>query len=60
MSQDVDWQVVRLAAQGLGNDEIAARVNRPREVIAEWRRRFYEQRLAGLEEHRPISPPRAA
>jgi hypothetical protein len=55
-----DRQVVRLAAQGLGNDEIAARVNRPREAIAEWRRRFYEQCLAGLDEPRPISPPRAA
>ncbi len=55
-----DWQVVRLAAEGLGNDEIAARVNRPHEAIAEWRRRFYAQCLAGLEEQRPISPPRAA
>jgi transposase len=60
MSQDVDWQVARLAAEGLGNDEIAARVNRPREVIAEWRRRFYEQCLAGLDEQRPTSPPRSA
>jgi alkyl sulfatase BDS1-like metallo-beta-lactamase superfamily hydrolase len=60
MSQDVHWQVVRLAAQGLGNAEIAARVNRPQEVISEWRRRFYAQCLAGLDEQRPISPPRAA
>jgi hypothetical protein len=60
MAQDVDWEVVRLAAHGLGDDEIAARVNRPREVIAELRRRFYEQCLAGLDEQRPISPIRPA
>jgi transposase len=60
MSQDVDWEVARLAAQGLGNDEIAAQVNRPREVIAAWRTRFYEQCLAGLDEQRRISPPSSA
>jgi hypothetical protein len=59
MSQDLG-DVVRLAAQGLGNAEIAARVNCPQEVISEWRRRFYAQCLAGLDEQRPISPPRAA
>jgi transposase len=43
-------QMVLLAAQGLGNDEIAARLNTRREVVSMWRKRFYEQRVAGLEE----------
>ena len=48
------WQVVRaqmvlLAAEGLRNDQIAARLNCRREVVSQWRRRFYEQRLEGLE-----------
>ena len=64
------WQVTRaqmvlLAAEGLRNDEIAARLNCRREVVSQWRKRFYEQRLAGLEDRprrgRPptFSPSRA-
>ena len=49
------WQVTRaqmvlLAAGGLPNDEIAARLNCRREVISQWRKRCFEQRLAGLED----------
>jgi hypothetical protein len=46
--QAVRPQVVLLAAQGMQNDEIAARVNCRCEVIDEWREGFYAQRLAGL------------
>ena len=49
------WQVVRaqmvlLAADGLRNDQIAARLHCRREVVSQWRKRFFEQRLAGLED----------
>src|SRR3954468_23501674 len=49
------WQVVRaqmvlLAADGLRNDQIAARLTCRREVVSLWRKRFFEQRLAGLED----------
>ncbi len=49
------WQVVRaqmvlLAAQGLRNDEIAQRLNCRREVVSQWRKRFFEQGLQGLED----------
>ncbi|MCA1701543.1 MAG: helix-turn-helix domain-containing protein [Actinobacteria bacterium] len=43
-------QMVLLAADGLRNDEIAARLNCRREVVSQWRKRFFEQRLAGLED----------
>jgi transposase len=43
-------QIVLLAAQGLRNDEIAARLNTRREVVWKWRKRFFEQGLPGLEE----------
>ena len=43
-------QMVLLAAQGLGNDEIAARLNTRREVVSMWRKRFFEERIPGLEE----------
>ena len=50
-------KMVLLAAQGLANDEIAARLGSRREVISLWRKRFFEERLAGLEERpRPGRP----
>jgi transposase len=55
-------KIVLLAAQGHGNDEIAARLDSRREIVSKWRKRFFEERLAGLEERprhgRPaIFPP---
>jgi hypothetical protein len=49
------WQVIRaqmvlMAADGMRNDEIAARLNCGRDVVSQWRKRFFEQRLAGLED----------
>jgi DNA-directed RNA polymerase specialized sigma24 family protein len=41
-------RIVLYAAQGLGNDEIAIRLDTPRQVVSKWRKRFYEQRLTGL------------
>jgi transposase-like protein len=43
-------QIVLLAADGLDNDVIAARLNTRREVVSKWRKRFFEEGLAGLEE----------
>jgi hypothetical protein len=43
-------QIVLLAAQGLRNDEIAGRLNTRRDVVSMWRKRFFEERMAGLEE----------
>ncbi len=56
-------KMILLAAQGLGNDEIAAKLDTRREIVSMWRKRFFEQRLEGLEERprpgRPRSfPPR--
>src|SRR5881628_1912509 len=62
------FQVVRArmilhAAEGLTNDQIAERLDTRREVVSLWRKRFFEERLAGLEERarpgRPrVFPPR--
>jgi transposase len=43
-------QIVLLAAGGRDNDVIAARLNTRREVVSKWRKRFFEEGLAGLEE----------
>ena len=51
-------KMILLAAQGLSNDEIANRLDTPRKVVSMWRKRFFEERLSGLEErHRPGRPP---
>jgi hypothetical protein len=52
-------KMILLAAQGLGNDQIAARLNTRREVVSMWRKRFWEQRLEGLEENPRPGRPRA-
>jgi hypothetical protein len=56
-------RMVLLAAQGLSNDQIASRLDTRREVVSMWRKRFFEERLAGLDERsrpgRPrVFPPR--
>ena len=56
-------KMVLMAAAGIGNDEIAARLDTRREVVIEWRKRFFRERLAGLDERtrpgRPrVFPPR--
>ena len=56
-------KIVLLAAQGLPNDVIAARLDTPRQIVSKWRKRFALARLPGLEEQlrggRPasFSPP---
>lgn len=51
-------KIVLLAAAGLPNGEIAARVDSSREVVGKWRKRFFEERLAGLEERQRSGRPR--
>jgi len=43
-------RIILYAAQGLSNDRIAARVDTPRQIVSKWRKRFFRERLAGLEE----------
>ena len=43
-------KIVLLASQGLGNDQIAAQLGMPRQIASKWRRRFWSERLAGLED----------
>lgn len=50
-------KMVLHAAEGLSNDEIARCLDTRREVVSQWRKRFFEKRLAGLEElSRPGRP----
>jgi hypothetical protein len=51
-------KMILLAADGWSNDEIAAALSVGRDVVSLWRKRFFHERLAGLEERpRPGRPP---
>ena len=43
-------RIILYAADGLDNGEIAARLDTPRQIVSKWRKRFFEERLPGLEE----------
>jgi transposase len=43
-------KIVLMAAEGLDNDEIAARLDTRREIVSKWRKRFFELGLPGLDE----------
>jgi len=51
-------KIVLMAAAGLSNDQIGARLSVPRQIVSKWRKRFFDQRTAGLEdEARSGRPP---
>ena len=57
-------RIVLLAAGGQENTEIARRLDTPVQIVSKWRKRFFEERVAGLAERarsgrRPAFPPSA-
>ena len=50
-------KIILYAAQGLDNDTIAARLDTPRQIVSKWRKRFFEERFAGLEERPRVGRP---
>lgn len=57
-------KMILLAHRGLSNDQIAEHLSTRREIVSMWRKRFFEQRLRGLDDRprpgRPrVFPPRA-
>ena len=51
-------KIVLMAAEGIANDEIGARLSVPRQIVSKWRKRFFEQRAPGLQdEERSGRPP---
>ena len=51
-------KMILMAADGLDNDQIAARLDTRREVVSQWRKRFFTDRLAGLDERARPGRPR--
>jgi len=52
-------RIVLAAAEGLGNDQAAARIGIDRGTVGKWRRRFLERRLDGLSDDPRPGAPRA-
>ena len=50
-------KIVLYAAAGLDNHEIAARLDTPRQIVSKWRKRFFREGLAGLEEQSRTGRP---
>ena len=55
-------KVILLAHEGLQNKEIGSRLELPRQIVCKWRKRFFEERLGGLEDlprpgRKPVFPP---
>jgi DNA-binding NarL/FixJ family response regulator len=51
-------KMILMAAEGLSNDEIARQLDTRRDVVSMWRKRFFIERLAGLEERARPGRPR--
>ena len=51
-------RLVLLAADGLSNVEIGARLGMLPELVGRWRRRFFEERLEGLSDRKRAGRPR--
>jgi hypothetical protein len=51
-------KMILLASEGFSNDEIASRLDSRREVVGRWRKRFFMDRLMGLEEQARPGRPR--
>lgn len=57
-------KMILLAAEGWQNKDIAERLHVPRPKVSKWRKRFFEKRIAGLDDEPrggrpPVFPPTA-
>ena len=43
-------KAILLAADGFENKQIGEKLDLPREIISKWRKRFFEERLVGLQD----------
>jgi transposase len=51
-------RVILMAAEGLQNKQIGQRLDLPRQIVSKWRKRFFAERLAGLESRPRRGRPR--
>ncbi len=50
-------KIALMASEGLDNKTIGERLSLPRQIVSKWRKRFFDERLDGLEDKaRPGRP----
>jgi hypothetical protein len=50
-------KAILMASQDMENDAIGQKLGLPRQIVSKWRKRFYDERLQGLEDRsRPGRP----
>lgn len=52
-------KIILLAASGMENEQISRLLDVPRRVVTKWRKRFYYQRIDGLEDEPRCGRPRS-
>jgi transposase len=52
-------KIILLAASGMENEQISQLVDVPREVVSRWRKRFYYERVDGLNDRPGRGRPRS-
>ena len=51
-------RIILMAAEGMQNKDIAEKLMLPVQIVTKWRKRYYHEGLAGLDERpRPGRPP---
>ena len=56
--QVIRAKIILYAAEGYGNQQIADRLDTPRQIVSKWRKRFFEEGWPGLEERSRSGRPR--
>lgn len=51
-------RIILLAAEGLENKQIGERLSVPRQIVSGWRKRFFYERLPGLDDRTRRGRPR--
>jgi hypothetical protein len=50
-------KAILMASQGLDNETIGGKLSLPRQIVSKWRKRFFDERIEGLEDQsRPGRP----
>lgn len=50
-------KAVLMAAEGLDNKTIGQRLSLPRQIVSKWRKRFFDERLEGLDDRSRAGRP---
>ena len=50
-------KIALMAADGSDNKAIGEKLSIPRQIVSKWRKRFYEERLDGLEDKPRVGRP---